>query len=50
MLRRVIWRALRSSLDVPAPKSISKATRGSRIIGSGSLGDAQLIVSVYAHE
>ncbi len=46
MLRRVTCRCLRSSADVPAPNSMSNATRGSRIIGSGSLGDAQLIVSV----
>ena len=46
MLRRVARRAARSSGVLPAPKSISNATRGSRIIGSGSLGDDQLIVSV----
>ena len=41
------WRRLaRSSFDPPVPNSMSKATRGSRIIGSGSFGDAQLIESV----
>ena len=39
-------RVLRSSAVPPAPNSMSKATRGSRIIGSGSFGDAQLIESV----
>ena len=39
----------RSSGVPPAPKIWSKATRGSRIIGSGSVGDAQEIVSVYTH-
>ena len=34
------------SAVVPAPNSMSKATRGSRIIGSGSFGDAQLSESV----
>ena len=37
---------LRSSGVAPTPNSWSKTTRGSRIIGSGSVGDAQLIVSV----
>ena len=46
MLLRVLRRAARSSGVPPAPNSMSKATRGSRIIGSGSFGDAQLIVSV----
>ena len=46
MLRRVARRSARSSGVLPAPNSISKATRGSRIIGSGSFGDAQLIESV----
>ena len=50
MLRRVARRSARSSGVPPAPNSISKATRGSRIIGSGSLGDDQLMESVYAHE
>ncbi len=39
-------RAARSSFDDPEPNSRSNATRGSRIIGSGSFGDAQLIESV----
>ena len=46
MLRRVTRRSARASGVPPAPNSMSKATRGSRIIGSGSFGDAQLIVSV----
>ena len=46
--RRLPMGAARSALFVPAPNSRSNATRGLRIIGSGSLGDAQLIVSVYA--
>ena len=46
MLLRDARRAARSSGVPPAPKSMSKATRGSRIMGSGSFGDAQLIVSV----
>ncbi len=44
--RRVCSRAARASGVPPAPKSMSNATRGSRIIGSGSFGDAQLIESV----
>ncbi len=40
----------RSSGVEPAPKSISKATRGSRMRGSGSVGDAQLMESVYTQE
>ena len=43
------WRGgatARSSADPPAPNSWSNAMRGSRIIGSGSVGDAQLIMSV----
>jgi hypothetical protein len=31
-------------------EELSNATRGSRIIGSGSVGDAQLMESVYTHE
>ena len=46
MLERMACRSARSSGLPPAPKSMSNATRGSRIIGSGSLGDAQLIESV----
>ena len=46
MLRLVRRRAARSSAVPPAPKSWSKAMRGSRIIGSGSVGEAQLMVSV----
>ena len=46
MPRRVWSRAARASGVPPAPKSMSNATRGSRIIGSGSFGDAQLIESV----
>jgi hypothetical protein len=46
MLRRLTRRAARSSFDDPDPNSMSNATRGSRIIGSGSFGDAQLIESV----
>ena len=49
---RMLWlvrlRTARSSLLPPAPKRRSNAARGSRIIGSGSVGDAQLIASVYA--
>ena len=49
---RMLWLALRremrSALFEPAPNSMSNAMRGLRIIGSGSLGLAQLIVSVYA--
>ena len=44
--RRDTRRASRSAAVAPAPNSMSNATRGSRIIGSGSFGDAQLIVSV----
>ncbi len=39
-------RSARSSFELPEPNSMSKATRGSRIIGSGSFGEAQLIESV----
>ncbi len=46
MLLRVSRREARSSGVLPEPNSMSKAMRGSRIIGSGSLGDAQLIESV----
>ena len=38
--------AARCSGVAPTPNSCSNATRGSRIIGSGSVGDAQLMVSV----
>ncbi len=47
MLPLVRRRNSRSAAVPPAPKSCSKATRGSRIIGSGSVGDAQLMESVY---
>jgi hypothetical protein len=46
MLRLVRLRAVRSAAVPPAPKSMSNAWRGSRIMGSGSDGDAQLIMSV----
>ncbi len=39
-------RRARSSGVAPAPKSWSNTARGSRSIGSGSVGEAQLIVSV----
>ena len=50
MLPVLRLRMARSSGVPPAPKSCSNATRGSRIMGSGSVGDAQLIESVYMHE
>ena len=40
-------RAARSPPVPPAPKSWTQATRGSLITGSCSVGDAQLIESVY---
>ena len=46
MLASVFRRAARSSAVPPTPKSCSKATRGDRVTGSGSVGDAQLIESV----
>ena len=46
MLRRVARRDARTSAVPPDPNSMSNATRGSRIIGSGSFGDAQPIESV----
>ncbi len=49
MLRFVLKRSALCSGVPPAPNNISKTARGSRTMGSGSLGDAQLIVSVYAH-
>ena len=49
MLRRVRRLLARSSGDPPTPNSFSNATRGSRMTGSGSVGDAQLIESVYTH-
>ena len=39
-------RAARASGVAPIPNNWSKTSRGSRIIGSGSVGDAQLIESV----
>ena len=50
MLECVRRRRSRSSGVPPAPKSMSNAVRGLRIIGSGVVGDDQLIESVYAHE
>ena len=50
MLRRVARRDARSASLPPAPNRRSKATRGSRIMGSGSVGEAQLSESVYAQE
>ena len=50
MLPWVRRRRARSSALPPAPNSMSKAVRGLRIIGSGVVGDDQLIESVYAHE
>ena len=46
MLRSSSRRSLRSAGVAPTPNSWSKMTRGSRTIGSGSSGDAQLIESV----
>jgi hypothetical protein len=46
MLRLERRRSARSADDPPTPNSFSKATRGSRMTGSGSFGDAQLIESV----
>ena len=46
MLRRERRRAARSSNVPPTPNSFSNATRGSRMTGSGSVGDDQLIESV----
>ena len=43
---RVAGATARSVGEPPAPNSWSNAMRGSRIIGSGSVGDAQLIMSV----
>jgi hypothetical protein len=40
---------MRSSLVPPTPNSFSNATRGSRMTGSGSVADAQLMESVYTH-
>ena len=48
MLAWVRRRRARSSGVPPAPKSWSNATRGSRVMGSGSVGEAQLMESVYA--
>ena len=45
-LVRLATRRRDPALLPPAPNSCSNATRGSRIIGSGSVGRAQLIVSV----
>ena len=49
---RMLWLAFlltaRSALLLPAPNSASNAIRGLRIMGSGSVGLAQLSVSVYA--
>jgi hypothetical protein len=50
MLLRASRRAALASGVPPAPNSMSKASRGSRIIGSGSFGDFQLIESVYTQE
>ena len=53
MKSRTLWRAFcratRPSGVPPAPNNWSKTIRGSRVIGSGSVGDAQLMVSVYTH-
>jgi hypothetical protein len=46
MLRSACRFAVRSSSVAPTPNNWSNTTRGSRIIGSGCVGDAQLIVSV----
>ena len=46
MLRSLRARAWRSAAVVPDPNSWSNTSRGSRIICSGCVGDAQLIVSV----
>ena len=46
MLASVFRRAARSSAVPPTPNSCSKATRGDRVTGSGSVGDAQLMESV----
>jgi hypothetical protein len=46
MLPLSLRRAERSALLLPAPNNRSNAARGLRIIGSGSVGEAQLIVSV----
>jgi hypothetical protein len=43
-------RCARASGVAPIPNNWSNTSRGSRIIGSGSVGDAQLIESVYAQE
>jgi hypothetical protein len=49
MLRSVARRSARCSGVPPDPNSCSKTVRGSRTIGSGWSGAAQLIVSVYTH-
>ena len=46
MLRLTRLRAARSAGEPPVPNSSSNASRGSRVIGSGVVGDAQLIVSM----
>ena len=46
MLLSVRRLCARSAAVAPTPNSESNTARGSRIIGSGSLGEAQLIVSV----
>ena len=47
---RMLWsrfrRCARAAGVAPTPNNWSNTTRGSRIIGSGCVGDAQLIVSV----
>ena len=46
MLLSSARRSRRSPGVAPTPNSWSNTTRGSRIIGSGSVGEAQLIESV----
>jgi hypothetical protein len=46
MLLSVRRFAARSAGVAPTPNSWSNAARGSRTIGNGSVGDAQLMVSV----